>query len=329
MVLWVGTYPHTGLGTPAGTGEGVWRVLVDGEAGRFETLALELALPAPSFVVPHPSGRAVYAVSETAPGGLTAFRPGAGAASAVTVPSGGELPCHLLLHRDALYVSHYLDGSVTVHRVDEHGHLRDRGPVQVLGPAGTGPSHAHAAAVAPDGAHLLVADLGADSLRRLRLLEDGRLEDAGVAARFPAGTGPRHVAVGADGLLHVTGEVAGTLTTLRWHDVTASAEVIGTVELPGGTDGYPAHVVRYGGAVHASVRGPDVVVSVAADGAADRATRSVAAGGRWPRHFAPVGGRFVVAAERSHELVLLDAGGTVLDRAAIPSPACISVEVTK
>ncbi|WP_258724297.1 lactonase family protein [Cellulomonas sp. NS3] len=138
--LWVGTYPAAGAGTPAGLGEGVWRVTLDLATGGLVDARQVVATPAPSFVAAHPSGRVLYAVGERSEGTVTAFAVGGGGSDdgsgprsvddeaagghpshggtsdgghtsgsagpgwldpVATVASGGADPCHLLLSPDA------------------------------------------------------------------------------------------------------------------------------------------------------------------------------------------------------------------------------------
>lgn len=262
--LWVGTYPAAGAGTPAGLGEGVWRVTLDLATGRLGSARQVVATPAPSFVAAHPSGRVLYAVGERSEGTVTAFAVrdgdgGDGDGSAgdagdagdtagpvrleplATVGSGGADPCHLLLGPDArtLYVANYSSGTLAVLPLDPDGGfgpevLAAGGPVQVLGHEGSGPDasrqespHAHFVALAPGAAHLLVCDLGTDELRRYRVGADGRLTADGVAATFPPGTGPRHLVFADDGrLVYVVGELDVTVHVLAWDAATATGRPV-------------------------------------------------------------------------------------------------------
>ncbi|MCM3660274.1 lactonase family protein [Georgenia satyanarayanai] len=332
--LWVGTYPDGGNGARAGRGEGVWSVGLDMRSRRLGRPRLMVAAPAPSFLAEHSSGRVLYALSETDPGTLSALAVDAGGGLSLvgTVPSGGSGPCHLLVTDRAVYVSHYGDGSLAVHRLAADGTFAAQGPAQVHGAAQrAGPaavSRAHFAALAPGGHHLLVCDLGLDVLRRYRIVQDGLLVGDGTAARLPRGTGPRHLAVGTDGLLHVAGELDATLTTLAWDAGTGEANVLATVSLASlGLPAHPGHVVRLGGEVLVSVRGPDevVVVPVSRATGGTGELRRLPSGGSWPRHFAEVDELVVVAGERSHTLALCALDGTVHDTVGIGDPACVVV----
>ncbi|MGW6130092.1 lactonase family protein [Cellulomonas sp. NPDC055163] len=271
--LWVGTYPAAGAGTPAGLGEGVWRVTLDVATGELRDARQVVATPAPSFVAAHPSGRVLYAVGERSEGTVTAFavRGGGvegdtcagGGPSGGTVPvrldpvatvaSGGADPCHLLLGPDArtLYVANYSAGTVAVLPLDADGAfapevLASGAPVQVLGHEGSGPDasrqespHAHFVALAPGASHVLVCDLGTDELRRYRVEAGGLLAEDGVAATFPPGTGPRHLVFSADGRhAYVVGELDVTVHVLAWDAATATGRPAQV--LPAGRTAAPA-----------------------------------------------------------------------------------------
>ena len=268
--LWIGTYPEAGAGTPAGLGEGVWRVDVDAASGLLAAAELVAVTPSPSFVATHPSGRVLYAVGELAAGTVTAFSvpdvsgelpdqpihgdPTApspasrGLAVLDVVASGGADPCHLLLAPDArtLYVANYSSGTLGVLPLDADGRFTaqvraEGGPVQVWGHEGSGPDasrqeapHAHFAAITPGGRFVVVADLGTDELRRYaRDPATGLLSAAGIAATLPPGTGPRHLVFAPDGrTAYVVGELDVSVCVLAWEPGTASGTLV--QQLPAG-----------------------------------------------------------------------------------------------
>lgn len=338
--LWIGTYPHAGIGTPAGLGEGVWRVDLDPATGRLLDGRLVVRTPAPTFLAADPAGRVLLGVDESAAGTVTAWDVTAdgGLAPRATVGSGGAHPCHLLRTPQALYVANYSDGALGVLPLAADGGfapevLAAGGAVQRFEHAGSGPvadrqggPHAHFAALTPDGRHLLVADLGTDELRRYARAADGSLADAGVAATLPPGTGPRHLAFSADGtLLHVAGELDATLHVLAWDAATATGTP--RAVLPAAPDhdgGAPAHVLRDGDRLLMGVRGVDVLTTWTLGPDGTPGTPAVATlPGRTPRHHEVVAGWTVVALQEEHLLVVLDRAGAEVGRLELPSPACI------
>lgn len=343
--LWIGTFPHAGIGTPAGLGEGVWRVDLDVATGALGAPRLVVRAPAPTFVATHPSGRWLYAVGEDAPGTVTAFElDGAGATPRATVASGGSAPCHLLVTDEALYVAHYADGVLGVIPLTPDGAVdADPSGRQALAHTGSGPDrdrqegpHAHFVALTPDRRHVLVADLGTDELRRYLRAGDGRLTADGVAARLVPGTGPRHLAFSADGTrLYVAGELDASVHVLRWDGPAASGTPVQRVravppaDLADGVRRSPSHVLLDGdrlllGVRALGLRGPDVVsvLDVHADGSLG-APRTQPLGGPTPRHLAVVHGWTVVALQDAHAVVVHDARGGEVSRVALRSPACV------
>jgi 6-phosphogluconolactonase (cycloisomerase 2 family) len=360
--LWIGTYPPAGAGSPAGRGEGVWRARFDLAADSWWEARQVAELPAPSFLVAHPSGAVLYAVGETADGTVTALATD-GVESAAgtlrtlgTVRSGGDDPCHLLLSSDArtLYVANYSSGTIGVLPLTPEGGWSPEvvaagGPVQVFdaedsATSGLGPEaerqdgpHAHAIMVAPGGRHLLATDLGTDELRRFRIRNDGLLDADGIAVRLPAGTGPRHLAGGPGGHVYVVGELDSSVHVVRWDPTSGATTLVQTV--PACTAGprtgsqggraLPSHVEVVDGTAVVSVRGADVLATFTVSPGGSRldplGERSSA--GTWPRHFAHVGGTTVIANQVSSTVVVVrgaDGGsGGVVHRLELPSPACV------
>jgi len=341
ITMWVGSYPPAGLGSPSGRGEGIFRV--DGVAGtstasgdgRGSTaggmpvrMTARLATPSPaaSFLARTGDGRMLYAVGEEKQGTVSAFTMDGDGTPRLsrTVPSGGALPCHLWLDEDAgwLWVSNYGDGVFAALRVRGDGDLT--GEIVRFPPADVSPSHAHSLTPVPDEPWLLGADLGTDTLRRLRRDGEVPAED-GVAARLPAASGPRHVVARAD-LLYVTCELAATVAVLRWDSRNARAHLLGVVPAGIGdargsqAPGAPSHLVLSGNRLYVAVRGSDTITTFAVE---DPAERAGATGlqmlaqtptATWPRHMDLVGGSLVVAGEHAHVLAVhpLDGDGVVL-----------------
>lgn len=308
--LWWGTYPPAGLGTPAGQGEGL--VLQQGSDAE-----VVLALDAPSFVVAHPRLPIIYTTSETPEGRFNAVDVAGTPRLIGSVSTRGADPCHILVGADAqvAYVCNYGSGDVTVVPLADDGSLGE--PTQVLGHSGAGPradrqesSHAHFAAVAPGGAHLLVADLGTDELRRYRIGDGGSLAPDGTAAVFAPGAGPRHLLVRGD-LLYAVCELNDQLVTLRWDRATASALEIAATPLTRaanrtGDELQGAHIALVEGeqrdTLLVSVRGADVIALHDLSPEGETRYRASLDVGHWPRHFAVVGDRLHVGLERGHEV---------------------------
>ena len=330
--VWIGTYPVAGAGTPVGLGEGVWTAEL-GEEG-LVGLRQVVRTPAPSFLARHPSGRWLYAVNESARGTVTAFEvDGDVLLERAVVPSGGADPCHLLVRGGTLLVANYSSGTLGVLDLDPDGALL--GLRQVLGFTGQGPdavrqeaSHAHFVALL--GEEVLVADLGADVLRRYR--GERELEPCGTVPLPPA-TGPRHLAVAADGRhVYVVGELAASLHVLEaGPEGLAPRQVLslaGDRAVEGHLGWYvpegrllASHVELSGDVLRAGVRVDDRLEAfrVRPDGTLEPLESTPLRG--WPRHFATVDGVVLVAGQTSHEVEVLAPGRR--SRATVPSPACV------
>lgn len=343
--LWIGTYPSAGAGTPAGLGEGVWRIGLETDTGRLGTPELVAPTSAPSFLAVDRDADVLLAVGEDAEGTVSAFRIGSSdglrtLAPAGTLPSGGADPCHVLLDPDGhvVYVTHYSSGTLAVLQRGTDGDiLVGDAPVQLFGHEGSGPvtdrqeaAHAHFAALAPGGRHVLVCDLGTDEIRRYRRdLATGLLTEDGIAATLRPGAGPRHLVFSADGrIAYVSCELDATVAVLAWDVERAAGRVVQHV--PAAEDGsrsgeraLPSHIARVGDRVLVTSRATDVLATFAAgpDGTLAPAGQ-VSLPGAWPRHFAVVDGWTVVADQRGHSLTVLR-DGAVVSAADLPAPACV------
>jgi 6-phosphogluconolactonase (cycloisomerase 2 family) len=358
--VWIGTYPPDGLGTPAGKGEGVWRVDV-GHHGELTAHQVSV-INAPSYVAAHPTADVLYAVSEVNPTVLTAFTSQSPDSPVATVEVGGDSGCHAGVIADgrSLVVCNYGTGELAVVQLDRDGIPVATAPQQFFAHHGAGPRedrqegpHAHFSGVAPGGQHLLVADLGSDTLWCYSIGAEGLLQPQGVATALPPGSGPRHFAVHGE-LIYVVCELDHTLRTLRWDRVSATAEIIDEQPVTlapqrTGDTVYDAHIEiidgRTGPVLLASVRGADVisVFDLAPEGQARY--RAAFDTGHWPRHFAitaDAGGteRLVVTNEKAHVVRAFALAGVLalppetewgaiaqLDStsAAVTSPACMCV----
>ncbi|MFT3886920.1 MAG: beta-propeller fold lactonase family protein [Arachnia sp.] len=331
--LLIGTYPAAGAGTPAGLGEGIWRVDLDG-TGAFGEPSQVAATPAPSFLCTGPAEGVVYAANECTDGAVTAWR----WAGDVLVPhgatsTGGADPCHIRYVEAlrAIVATNYSSGSVAVIRVSPDGSLPDAAPAQVVALHGSGPDaarqegpHAHQSVPSPDGRFLLVNDLGSDTVWRFSV-GDGGLALDGAAAVLPAGTGPRHGAFSADGSLYlVAGELDDTVHVLGWDAHGGTLAPLGTLPADPSGSAVVSHVEVVGDVLTVACRGTDAVTrfAVRGDGALPLPAFPLPAGG-FARHHLTQGERIVVALQRGHEIVVLGPEGAVVSRARIPSPACV------
>lgn len=213
---------------PAGLTTWWW----DGDATVAAAGSADLA--SPSFVCWHPTLPVLYAVSELDEGLLTALAldDDGGLREIGRWQTGGAQPCWVTTDPvgQALLIANYgvaqdSPSSMTVMGLDRGGLVT--GEPVVIPHRGSGPvadrqQHAHVHQVVPtaDG-NVLASDLGADRLTEYRIDpaatgSDGvTVTEVGNCAMRP-GTGPRHIALAADGVTgFVTGELDGTVTVIR------------------------------------------------------------------------------------------------------------------
>lgn len=350
--VWVGSY--TPDSEPAGIGAGIYQVWFDTGTGQLGSDGLAAATCGPSFLAAHPTGNHLYAVNEHTDGTVTAFavQPQGELTELSQVSTGASVPCHLTVPPGAreLVVSHYADGVVTVLPLTSDGCPAP--PAAHLTHVGHGPiaerqqgPHAHCARLAPDGRHLLVADLGTDELRCYVPDPVTHRMQRTMPIPLPPGSGPRHLVSAANGQVYVVGELDATLHLLRWptggydgHAGFDSQHIVPEVTVSAVGDdqpvSYPAELAlsRCGRRLYVANRGADCVSTFAVDGPVPQHLADVSTGGSWPRHFALAGdlGEYLLVANQfSHTLTVLwcdpDTGipADTGQRLEVPSPAMV------
>jgi 6-phosphogluconolactonase len=350
LVVWVGTY--TG-----GESRGIYRFTLDPISGKTTEPVLAAETVNPSFLALHPSGRFLYAVSETAE--FEGKKTGAVSAFAVDhvgpelrllnqQPSMGGGPCHLVVDGAGknVLVANYGGGSVAVLPIQEDGRLGE--PSSVQQHRGSGPNqarqkgpHAHGLAFDRSGKRVFAADLGTD-----RVFVYDFDADAGALKPAPTpfvavepGAGPRHLALHPSGtFLYVINELHSTVTGLRYDGTTGALKAVQTVTtLPADFDGRSATaevaLSPDGRFLYGSNRGHDSLAVFGVDGDSGRLTPlgQVPTGGQTPRHFAldPTGEWLLVANQGSDDVVVFrrDGESGMLERTGtvgpVSSPVCV------
>ncbi|WP_165375493.1 lactonase family protein [Sanguibacter massiliensis] len=329
--LWLGTYPSSDDAPEQPSGVRRVDLLPDGALVDRGTAA---ELPYASWVELHPSGRTLWATSETPDGRVVAYDVDGDTLTEVArLAAGGDYPCHLAIvagpHDGALLVSNYGSGTFTVVPLDADGRPTGDGVTHVHLGSGPNPdrqdeAHVHSAWELPGGASAWVADLGTDEPRRYSLRPSGtegeeRVEADGIGARATPGSGPRHVAVHPDGVAFVVGELDSRVTTFVL-DADGAGVAVGEQAActtpPSERGSYPAHVSLSadGTRLHVTVRGPDVLATFAVERDAEgrptvlRHLADTPLGASWPRHHAlvaQVGADGAVTSGEGDDLVLV------------------------
>ncbi|MFC5184208.1 lactonase family protein [Actinomadura harenae] len=254
--------------------------------------------------------------------------------------SGGALPCHVAVHPDApfVFVANYGDGVLSVFPTGPDGRITATEPVQAI--AHLPGSHAHMAAISPDGRFVLCTDLGADRVHVYAFdALKGRLDLHGTA-RVPDGRGPRHLAFHPSGRhAYLINELSCTLIVCAWDAESGTLEP--GAELPTRRDAAnPAvnfsaalRVSPDGAHVYSTDRGDDTIAvhATVAGGAALEPVEVVSCGGAWPRDIAltPDGRLLFCANQRSGTVTVFrrdPASGRLTPAAAplaVPAPSSV------
>jgi 6-phosphogluconolactonase len=283
----------------------------------------------PSYVLVHPNGRWLYAVSEASqqkegsPGAVWALRCTREPWAMEPInhqESGGDWPCHLEINATGqwLLVSNYGSGTVSVLPVLPDGALGEK--TDLIQHIGNGPNperqegpHAHSATFTPDQRYVLVADLGMDALLVYAFdASAGRLrEHTRISSR--SGAGPRFKTFHPNSqYVYVNHELDNTVVVYAYEAQSGMLRELQVVEtLPQGVTGSAIAGIQIspqGDRLYVSNRGHDSIsiFEIESDGRlARRAIRPC--GGRCPRNIAiaPSGRHLLVANQESDEVVVL------------------------
>ncbi|GIH20361.1 lactonase family protein [Rugosimonospora africana] len=303
------------------------------------TLIDRFDTPDPSFLVADTGRGALFACNELTANTVSSFAIGQdGRLSHInSQPTGGTLPCHVLLHPAGyLMTANYGSGSVSVHPVLPDGTLAERVDLVEHHGRGADPErqagpHAHEVKVV--SGEVVVVDLGLDRLIGYRLdAGTGQLARAvDPFARSRPGAGPRHAVAHPSGRWYVANELDSTISIFEPDFELRELHLIDTVPAtltePAEANS-PAGIALSADSKHLylSNRGADTITTFGIDDAgALHGLDEVACGGAWPRHFAIVDDVLLVANERSDSVT-----GFRLDPATgVPQPLGVLVETGK
>ncbi len=346
LTLYIGSY------TDGTASNGIYRAEFDPDTGTLGPAILAGACRQPSFLVPDRDRGRLYAVRETDAGtaeaepavAAWARGPNGDLARLASSPAGGGAPCHLALAPDGrhLWCANYSGGSVGIHGLE--GGAGVWGPCDLIRHRGSGPveerqegAHPHSATFTPDGEHVMVADLGSDTLHVYRPGIDGN--DLVVTCTLEAGSGPRHMVFHPDGrYVYVVGELDSSVTVLAWSTGPARLRPVGRVstiaaELAGDNLAADIHIHPSGTTLYVSNRGHDnlAVFALANAGARLEPAGHAPAGGTCPRNFllTPDGDWMLVANKDSDNLAVFHLPPrTILPKpvgatCAAPAPSCL------
>lgn len=283
-----------------------------------------------SSLARHPQLPVLYGTSGVGDEGrLHAWRMGSDdSATLADTDSSGAEPCFVCVHPAGhlLIVTNYTSGTLASWQLNDSGVPVGEPELHILVGDGSNAEpdrqdrpHPHQAVVRHD--RLLVADLGADVIRTFPIYEGRRIGEEIEAHPVPAGTGPRHAAVAADGTIAVSGELAQTVVfpfrdgcpTIPSTRRTSIARTRPPRNYPGDIQIAPGPSLGY-----LANRGHDTI-AVFTIHDEPQLIAEVDAGVRWPQHLLVTHNELVVAGWDSSEVVSLP-----LDENGIPGEAELS-----
>jgi 6-phosphogluconolactonase len=347
--LIIGTYtepmPHV-----RGEAEGIHIATMDATSGRIAITGVIKGPRNPSYVAVAPGGRRIYCVQETFADddprlfGFALDGSDTSARALGSVASRGGEPCHVALDPKGrfVFVANYGSGSAAAFPLDPDGAIIDAPTIVQHG--STGPNsrqdgpRMHAALPDAEGVHVVVCDLGTDTVATYALSSGGIDASRTVSEFHPKpGSGPRQLAFSPDGRrLVVVNEFSARVDSLAYA-AGRLAPADSAAMLPEGWrgDNLAAAVVvhpngRFG---YASNRGHDsiAIFSIDAEGCL-RVLGWQREGVEYPRDIATdPDGRFLLVANQNRQEIVsyaIDAGTGMLaptgEVLSVTSPSCIA-----
>jgi len=310
--------------------KGIQYYKFDAATGQLSDGRLAAEVTNPTWVVAHPSGKYLYALSEVGGaggGGITAYSVDLESGNLTRLnrqSSGGNGPCHLAVDRtgQCLMVANYGGGSVASLPIRADGTLGEA--VSVIQHQGSsvnpqrqkGP-HAHAVGVAPDNRFVLVCDLGMDQVLTYRLTPERAMMAPAEPPFTPTtpGAGPRHLAWHPNGRwVYVINELNNTVVQYDYDAQKGTLkprQTIGTLPSDFSGQNTTAEITVHpnGKFVYGSNRGHDSIVVYEVNPTTGNLSwvQHHPSGGRTPRHFSldPTGRWLLSGNQTSGGLVVL------------------------
>ncbi len=336
QLLLVGCYNQAGE-------PGLHTVRFDAATGAF-TLLHSAPVDNPSHFALSSDRTRVWAVGENGPGtslvNAVALDPLSGEMQPInSVAAHGE-PCHItvLPGERMVATANYGGGTLGFFPVNKDGSLGEAAHLAPLPHHGSqgrqAQSRPHATIATPDGSRLLATNLGGDCIYSMPLPIAAGTPQPQVAATFPQGTGPRHMAWSPSGdVLYMIGEISDQVWALDGRTLAPLQPPLTVAPTPGQASADLAMHPR-GEWLLASVRrgGPDGIAVLAV---------SMANGTLTPHSYCPTGahprsiaispwGYWVLAACRDsgqlQSLAFDSKSGTLTARGAMALPGVVKVE---
>lgn len=228
---YVGTY------TRPNASKGIYMFRLNDATGQMSDPVLAAETENPSFLTISKGGKFVYAVNEVNNGTVSAFavEPDGKLRFLNKASSKGSGPCHLNIDSTGkfLAVANYSSGSTAILPLSADGKLGEAvSSVQHTGksvnPKRQEGPHAHSVNFSADNKFLFVADLGLDEVKIYSFnSKSGAIKET-AKLESPKAGGPRHLALGKNGLVYVLNEMGSSVSTFRWNGET-KGQLLSTV----------------------------------------------------------------------------------------------------
>lgn len=311
-----------------------------------------------SYLAVSPSGRNLYAVSET---GRTGAEAGGSVVSFAVEEGSGELtglnrqlshgadPCYITVDaaNHAVLLANYTGGNAALLPINEDGTLAPATSIireeAALGSNTARQEAPHAHAIVVHGHYVYVNDLGTDLIHTFKVEEGTRLVKQS-SCKLHSGAGPRHIVFHQSlSRAYVMNELDSTITLLNVADNGELTPVQTISALPEGFSGYndaaDIHLSPCGRYLYSSNRGHNSIAVFTVDQADGSMTliQNASCEGDGPRNFLvlPDGSQLLVANQKTGNIVLFSVNqetglihseGTILEA---PSPVCIRLGAAK
>jgi len=349
-------WTYFGTYTNNGKSKGIYCYKLDLATGKLTSVGVTEGITNPSFVVIHPSGKFLYAVSEVT--GSDGKPGGAVSAFALDRKTGqltplnhqgseGAGPCHVNVDKTGkvALVANYGSGSIASLPIKADGSLdKAASAIQHEGssvvPNRQAGPHAHSMNFSPDNRFAFACDLGLDKIMIYKVdpVKGTLTANDPPFAKTPEGGGPRHFAFHPSGrYAYNCNEIKSSVTAYAYDAAKGALSEIQTIStLPEETRGNSTAEIQVhpsGKFLYCSNRGHDSLAIFTID---EKTGKLTAAGhqktlGSTPRNFGidPTG-QFVIACNQGTDNVAVfkvdQASGKLTpvgEPISVPAPVCV------
>ncbi len=307
-IAYIGTY------TKPQASKGIYMVRLDAATGKLSKPELAGESESPSFLAIAKNGKFLYAANEISKGDVSAFaiEPGGKLRFLNKVKAQGDAPCHINIDATGkwLAVANYSSGTAAVLPIAADGKLGEAAATVQHKGKGTDPArqagpHAHAAYFSGDNKSLYIADLGLDQVKIYSFdAKTGKIAETGHLDT-PKGAGPRHLALGANGLAYVLNEMGSSVSVFQNGKLLNTVSAI-PADFKANTSGAEILLHPKGTLVFSSNRGHDSISIFRANPSTGelKLLGQQALGGKTPRGFSLTpDGNFLVAGAQNSDKV--------------------------